>query len=59
VKQKVDTGIAALGLPESGYDIYDVNGKKIKGGKLRKGIYIVRPANGKAQGTKSRKLMVK
>ena len=59
VKQKVDTGIAALGLPDSSYDIYDVNGKKIKGGKLRKGIYIVRPANGKAQGTKSRKLMVK
>ena len=61
VKQKIDTGIDALELSDlvGTYDIYTVDGKKINGKPLRKGMYIVYPANGKQQGKKGRKLIIR
>lgn len=61
VKQKIDTGIDALELSDlvGTFDIYTADGKKINGKPVRKGMYIVYPANGKQQGKKGRKLIVR
>lgn len=38
---------------------YDLNGRKLNATPTRKGVYVLRPANGSLQGTNGRKVVVK